>query len=165
MPVLGCVEEEQTATLNQTSWQAHAEKVEVIEIQCQTLDSFAARNPLPAGPCCLKIDVEGFEAAVLRGAKKFIAERRPWIVCELLPCEEFDPVTRTKKNNNRAALAVIEELGYAAFAITPDGFFRMNASDFARPRNLKDFLVAPAEKIPGDAGFLALENVGELFAA
>lgn len=159
------IEEEQTATLNEKSWQAHAEKVEAIEIQCLTLDTFVAQNPLPAGPVCVKIDVEGFEAAVFRGAKKFLTERRPWIVCELLPCEEYDPVTRTLRNNNREPLALIEELNYAAFAITPDGFFRMNAVDFARPRSLKDFLLIPKEKIAGDISYLALENIGEIFAA
>lgn len=159
------IEEEQTATLNEKSWQAHAEKVEAIEIQCLTLDTFAAKNPLPAGPCCVKIDVEGFEAAVLRGGEKFLAERRPWIVCELLPCEEFDPVTRTLHNNNREPLAVIGELKYAVFAITAEGFFRMNAADFSRPRGLKDFLLVPQEKISADTMYLALENIGEIFAA
>ena len=60
------IEEEQTATLNEKSWQAHAEKVEAIEIQCLTLDTFAAMNPLPAGPCCVKIDVEGIGFRWLR---------------------------------------------------------------------------------------------------
>ena len=68
LPVLTGIEEEQTATLNEKSWQAHAENVEAIEIQCLTLDTFAAKNNLPPGPCCVKIDVEGFEAAVFLGA-------------------------------------------------------------------------------------------------
>ena len=159
------VEEEQTATLNEKSWQAHAEKVAAIEIQCRTLDTFAAQNALPSGACCVKIDVEGFEAAVLRGGKKFLRERRPWIVCELLPCEEFDPATKTLHNNNGPALAVIEELNYAAFAITSDGFFRMSIEDFARPRGLKDFLLVPVEKISGAMSYLAPENVGTIFSA
>jgi len=165
LPMLGCIEEEQTATLNEKSWQAHAEKVEAIEIPCQTLDAFAAHNELPAGPCSLKIDVEGFEAAMLRGGKKFLAERRPWIVCELLPCEEFDPATRTLRNNNAPALAVLAELNYVAFAITADGYFRMAAADFSRPRGVKDFLLVPGEKLSGDISYLAPENVGELFSA
>jgi FkbM family methyltransferase len=164
LPRLTSVEEEQTATLNAKSWQAHAEQVEVIEIQCQTLDSFAAKNPLPVGLCSVKIDVEGFEAAVLAGGKNFFKERRPWVVCELLPREEFDPASRTLTNNNAPALALIGELDYAAFAITPEGFFRMNAADFSRPRQLKDFLLVPREKIPGDILYLALEDVSNLFA-
>ncbi len=159
------IEEEQTATLNAQSWQAHEQKVETLEIQCQTLDTFAAKNNLPSGPCCVKIDVEGFEAAVFRGAKKFLRERRPWIVCELLPCEEYDPATKTLHNNNGPALAVIAELGYAAFAITADGFFRMSVADFSRPRGMKDFLLVPAEKISADISYLAPENVGAIFSA
>lgn len=158
-----CVEEEQTATLNDKSWQAHAEKVEAIEIQCLTLDTFAAQNPLPPGPCSVKIDVEGFEAGVLRGGKKFFNSRRPWMVCEILPCEDFDPVTKTLRNNNGPALAVLEELNYAAFAITADGFFRMTAADFSRPRGMKDFLLVPKEAISLDVTYLALENVSALF--
>jgi FkbM family methyltransferase len=165
LPQLACIEEEQTATLNEKSWQAHAEKVEAIEIQCQTLDTFMVKTPLPAGVCCVKIDVEGFEAAVLRGGKVFFKERRPWIICELLPREEFDPATRTLTNNNAPALALIEELNYAAFAITADGFFRMNTGDFSRPRDLKDFLLVPREKISGEILYLAPENLGDLFSA
>lgn len=156
------VEEEQTATLNAVSWQAHEKIVEAIQIQCLTLDSFTVANLLPEGPCCLKIDVENHEAAVLRGGKKFISEHRPWIVCEILPCEEFDPATKTKHNNNRETLALVQELGYVAFAITNDGFFRMTPADFQRPRGLKDFLLVPAEKISGDFYYLALENIAKL---
>ncbi len=160
-----CIEEEQTATLNENSWQANAAKVAALEIQCLTLDTFAAQNALPSGACSVKIDVEGFEAGVLRGGKKFLNARRPWIVCELLPCEEFDPVTKTLRNNNGPALAVLEELNYAAFAITADGFFRMNTGDFSRPRTLKDFLLVPKEKISADTSYLAAENVLQIFSA
>ena len=159
------VEEEQTATLNANSWQANAQKVEAVEIQCQTLDTFAAQNSLPAGPCSVKIDVEGFEAAVLRGGKKFLTARRPWIVCEILPCEEYDAATKTLRNNNGPTLAVLEELNYATFAITADGFFRMNTGDFSRPRGMKDFLLVPQERIPGGPLYLTPENVGALFSA
>ena len=159
------LDEEETATLNPKSWQAHEQNVEKTDIQCLTLDTFAARTVLAAGPCCVKIDVEGFEAAVFRGAKKFLAARRPWIVCELLPCEEFDPATRTKRNNNQEVIELMVAANYAAFAITPDGLFRMGAADFARPRSAKDFLLIPAEKVPSDSSYLALENAGEIFAA
>jgi FkbM family methyltransferase len=164
MPVFtDAVEEEQTATLNAVSWQAHEKQVEAIQIRCLTLDAFVTANPLPNGPCCLKVDVENHEAAVLRGGEKFIAARRPWIVCEILPCEEFDPATKTKRNNNRATLALVQELGYVPFAITGDGLFRMTPADFARPRGLKDFLLVPAEQVPADLSYFALENIGNLF--
>jgi FkbM family methyltransferase len=159
------LDEQETATLNSKSWQAHEKNVQTTEIQCLTLDTFAAQNSLPPGPCGMKIDVEGFEAAVFRGGKKFLTERRPWIVCELLPCEEFDPATRTKHNNNREAVTLIEELNYAAFALVGDGFFRMNAADFSRERQFKDFLLVPREKVAASISYLSLSDVSELFSA
>jgi FkbM family methyltransferase len=159
---VNAVEEEQVATLRADSWQVHEEKVETFEVECVTLDSFAQTTPLPDGLCALKIDVENFEAAVLRGAKKFIGTRRPWIICEILPCEEFDPATKTKRINNRETVELIKELGYTPFAITDQGLFRMTAQDFTRPRGLKDFLLAPTEKVPDDTYYLALASLAEL---
>jgi FkbM family methyltransferase len=158
------VEEEQMATLLPEVWAQHG-NVREFEIQCTTLDAFAAAQELPAGACCLKIDVENHEAAVLRGGKQFTAARRPWIVCEILPNQELDPVTKIRRNNNSEVIALVSELGYAPFAITGDGFFRMTADDFTRPRGLKDFLLMPQEKISGNISYLAPENVGEIFSA
>jgi FkbM family methyltransferase len=149
------LEEEQTATLRQDLWQTREETVDKIDIQCTTLDAFADTTPLPEGLCCLKIDVENFEAAVLRGGKKFIAARRPWIVCEILPGQEINPVTKIRSNNNAEVVALITEMRYVLFAITADGFFRMTAADFERPRDFKDFLLAPAEAIAADISYLS----------
>jgi FkbM family methyltransferase len=44
------------------------------------LDEFAARE---RPPTLLKLDVEGAEAHVLRGARSILAENRPIVVCEL----------------------------------------------------------------------------------
>jgi FkbM family methyltransferase len=161
------LEEEQTATLCRDSWQAREEKVEEIEIQCSTLDAFTSTNPLPDGACCLKIDVENFEAAVLRGGKKFINLRRPWIVCEILPAQKFDLATGNRENDNTEVIALVQELGYTPFAVTANGFFRMSAADFDRPRGVKDFLLVPAEKLPADkisAGisYLDMASLGKL---
>jgi FkbM family methyltransferase len=163
LPILAGIEEEQTATLNEKSWQAHAEKVEAIEIQCLTLDSFAANTQLPPGPCCVKIDVEGFEAAVFRGAKKFLTGRRPWIVCEILPCEKYDPVTRTMHNDNGETLTLLEELGYVPYVVASEGFFRMSHEDFSRPRNLRDFLLIPRERVSDAVCYLTLTDITKKF--
>ncbi len=159
------LEEEQTATLYADSWQSHEKQVERIQIQCTTLDTFAATNPLPDGPCCVKIDVENFEAAVLRGGRKFITARRPWIVCEILPTQKIDPVTGIRVNDNAQVIALVQELHYTPFAITADGFFRMTPADFERPRGLKDFLLAPAEKIPAEVSYFERTSLAQLLPA
>ena len=155
------LEEEQTATLCKDSWQAREEKIEQFEIYCTTLDAFATENALPPGSCCLKIDVENFEAAVPRGGKKFINSRRPWMVCEILPAQKINPATGSRINDNSEVMALVQELGYTPFAITAAGFFRMTATDFDRPRGVKDFLLAPAEKISPDISYLALSSLAE----
>ncbi len=90
----GGLEEEQTATLREDVWTGQENRVTKFEIECVTLDSFAATHPLPDGLCCVKIDVENFEAAVFQGGHQFLRERRPWIVCEILPDQGIDPVTK-----------------------------------------------------------------------
>jgi FkbM family methyltransferase len=155
-------EEEQTATLRQDLWQTREANVEKIEIQCTTLDAFTASHPLPEGLCTMKIDVENYEAAVLLGGKKFITARRPWMVCEILAGQDIDPVTKIRHNNNSEVVALIQELRYAPFAITADGFFRMTGADFERPRQFKDFLLAPAEAVPESVSYLSLASLEKL---
>lgn len=152
----------QTATLRPDSWQADSAGVDSMEIQCTTLDLFAAENNLPDLPCLLKIDVENYEAAVLRGAHDFLARRRPWVVCEILPKEEYDRETKTKRNNNRETLKLLGDLRYACFASTAAGLFRMAADDFARPRDYKDFLLIPEERIQPEVHYLSLDCLGEI---
>lgn len=45
-----------------------------------SLDAFAEREPEPA---LIKLDVEGAEAEVLRGARRILAQARPLLVCEI----------------------------------------------------------------------------------
>jgi FkbM family methyltransferase len=156
-------EEEQTATLRQDLWQTREKNVEKIEIHCTTLDAFATGQDLPSGLCLLKIDVENYEAAVLRGGKKFIAERRPWIICEILAGQEIDVSGKTRKNNNTEVAALTEDFDYAVFAITNNGFFRMTAQDFSQPRDFKDFLLVPAEKIPVHVHYLPAAEAAGFF--
>lgn len=51
------------------------------EARCTTVDAFCAgRGLVPAG---IKVDVEGAEDAVLRGARDTLARHRPWLLLEL----------------------------------------------------------------------------------
>ena len=101
------------------------------------------------GACLLKIDVEDFEAAVLRGARTLVSKCRPWILCEILP----------REHHNRETLALIVAMKYVAFAVTSNGLFRMGGVDFSRTRKLKDFLLLPEEKIPSDICYMPVESL------
>lgn len=53
---------------------------EKILVNCISLDDFV--DDIDA-PDAIKCDVEGAEVEVIRGAKKILQKKRPWIVCEL----------------------------------------------------------------------------------
>ena len=112
-------------TLVSDSWQARkAHKTHTIKIT--RLDTILEGRPLRQ-PVTIKIDVEDYEAAVLRGAKRTIEEYRPMIICEILP----------RQHGNGETIAALDELRYAAYAITAAGCFRFLPTDFAAPRVFK----------------------------
>jgi FkbM family methyltransferase len=59
------------------------QKGKVIEVRCRTLDSIV--EELKIAPDFIKIDVEGFEHLVLRGASQVLGKFRPPIVLEANP--------------------------------------------------------------------------------
>jgi FkbM family methyltransferase len=147
------IEEESSAsTLVADSWQARKAH-HSFTVPTARLDSFLAGRSLRR-PVAIKIDVEDHEAAALRGAAETIREYRPWIVCEIL-ARPVRPDNRlgtqiippSEQHENAETLAVLSELGYAAFAITEAGYFRMTADDFRPDRPLRDFLLVPAAEI------------------
>ena len=73
---------------------------DTVEVELLTLDTLAADFPTKL----IKIDTESTEPDVLRGGDAFIAEHRPWIICEVL------------KNRTEAALsAFVERHGYHCY--------------------------------------------------
>jgi len=52
----------------------------MVSVRCTTLDDFAASNPVPG---ILKIDVEGAESEVLKGAGRIFESVRPLLICEV----------------------------------------------------------------------------------
>ena len=125
----------------------HAE----IRVSCRRIDSFFSALSINA-PITIKIDVEDHEHAVLNGAKRLIQSFRPIIVCELL----------FRAHYNSKTIGLIDELDYAAFAITREGCFRMNAIDFSYARSFRDFLLVPTERFGSDQCFLSFDRLGDL---
>jgi FkbM family methyltransferase len=74
---------------------------ESFDVEETTLDEFVRRGGLP--PTFIKVDVEGSEASVLRGARMVLAEHRPLLLIELHTPEQ-----------DVAVGAVLKEAGYHA---------------------------------------------------
>jgi len=82
--------------------------VEVLTVPTRCLDDYEAIEPVG----CIKIDVEGHEDAVLRGARRILVRDHPSLIIEI---EE-----RHKRHSVSTVTGFLEELGYQGF------FFRGN---------------------------------------
>jgi FkbM family methyltransferase len=87
---------------------AHA--MHTTRVPCVTLDAFARARGLEAVDL-IKIDVEGGEPAVLRGAAEVLERHRPDIVCEVL--------SATRAADELAQ--ILRPLGYRFYLLAADG--------------------------------------------
>lgn len=96
------------------SLQAHG--VEAVEVQMTTLDTFRAQNGIDRIDA-LKMDVQGAEAAALRGMRQTMRETPPrWMFLE------FEPeLLRGAGSSPEELWALVDEYGYEAFAVGDDG--------------------------------------------
>jgi FkbM family methyltransferase len=62
---------------------------ERVQVRCTTLDTLATELPLPVG--LLKIDVEGFERAVIAGATDLLQRDRPVLFVEIYGGSDSNP--------------------------------------------------------------------------
>jgi FkbM family methyltransferase len=86
-----------------------------LEVPVVRLDDVVGENGFPP-PALIKIDVEGAELAVLRGARETLARHRPSVVMEW--------AESTSRDAGHARAEIVAELraaGYTALAVTPDG--------------------------------------------
>jgi len=84
------------------------EPAETITVSGVTVDSFAAEHG--CSPDAMKIDTEGTEDKVLRGARRCLERDRPIIICEVL-----------RGLTEPALHTLLDPLGYSYFIITRDG--------------------------------------------
>jgi FkbM family methyltransferase len=107
------------------------------DIDCVSLDDFAAEERLDAVGL-LKIDVEGWELAVLRGARRVLAAFRPAIVFE------YDPAYVVRCGGTGLALSTfLAESRYVMFELVPEGQPRSVSRLEDRGGN---FLAVPCER-------------------
>ncbi len=105
------------------SWQDHQPVLamgEVIEVATVCLDDFVASGG-PA-PHIIKVDVEGSESEVLKGAINILCNHHPVLIVEVHTVEEHVTVSQ-----------ILENVGYTArWGMPPEGFPRQC---FAMPSN------------------------------
>jgi FkbM family methyltransferase len=83
---------------------------ELTNTQAITIDRMASMYGIPTH---LKIDVEGHEAAVLKGARNTLMTYRPMIFLEL-----HNEMVRTEGGDPNAPLALLDEVGYNTFNLS-----------------------------------------------
>jgi FkbM family methyltransferase len=128
-PSAGTIDCEMTGTLVSNGWQSRKQSRQ-LEVRTTTFDDFEKDHPLKLE--LVKIDVEDFEASVLRGMRRTISRDKPFIVCEILP----------RQHGNRETLEIIESLGYTVYWIAASGYIQVSTMDFNRGTSL-DFLLSP----------------------
>jgi FkbM family methyltransferase len=79
-----------------------------LKVTTTSLDAYLARSPLP-GRLVIKVDVEGHEAALFKGAEKTIALRKPEIITEVTLHQEDLPIS------------FLKQIGYRFYQITDQG--------------------------------------------
>jgi FkbM family methyltransferase len=107
---------------------------------CLTLDSILQSMPPLTPPLLVKIDVEGHESVVLRGASDTINTYRPLILFEAI---EIEGVAGSAA---RATKLVLEQHGYKLYLIGR-GFLVPKTSQDLQEGHVVDFLAVPPEKL------------------
>lgn len=85
---------------------AHAQTIKIV-----SLDDFLSAHPAPKNCKLLKIDAEGFDCSIIRGAGNFIRQTHPVLAFEY----NRDNMTAIGEKGD-AALALLQEAGYARVA-------------------------------------------------
>lgn len=91
---------------------SHLQGLEPREVKAIPIDELAARGEIRRPVKLVKIDVEGFEVAVLDGMRSLISEDRPRLIVEVNP-----PLLRPLGQTPRDLLSRIEEHGYRIFVV------------------------------------------------
>lgn len=121
-----------SATLSEQNPAARRPDVTVEQVPVVTLDGFLTPRLAGRSLDLIKIDVEGFELEVLRGAAAVIERHHPVVICEI------------EARHNRDHALVFEWLrsrGYACFVHRPEGATRFEGVDLAPLQREEDYAV------------------------
>jgi FkbM family methyltransferase len=137
------------STASSSNALAFIDSASVVErvVPCRRLDDVEAS----AGKIAfVKIDVEGFEYSVLRGARRLLNESRPTIQLE---------IGRAHNPEYKAVLSLMADAGFTGFAMQKDGLqtdllrfleaqpITVSDKESASPDGCWDYLFVPVEKV------------------
>src|ERR1700682_5458262 len=105
---------------------------ESVQVRTERLDDLIFETPPDRPVSFIKIDVEGFEAEVLLGARRTLSDMRPYVLCEF-----NDIILRDAGSSAEALMEVFEQIGYG-----PSPTFRSQARDLQG--QVADILMVPA---------------------
>ncbi len=106
------------------------------EVAMMSLDSYAEEHDLTSVDL-IKIDVEGAEDDVLRGAQRIIEDHRPAIICEVLH----------GVGNAAASTEMFKDTNYRFFLVTDDGLIEHSELVGDPSYFYKNYLLIPDDKI------------------
>lgn len=87
-----------------------------VRVPIETLDNAIGET---VGPIVMKIDVEGFETAVVRGGRLLFERYKPDVICEILP----------GSTDYRELETILRSLGYHYYQIDDNGLTRHESID------------------------------------
>jgi hypothetical protein len=108
----------------------------------------------------VKIDVEGGEAEIIHSMRIALAEFKPWLIVEILPCYTASNVVRLEKQ--RMIEDIMRAVGYATFRIlkTPSGALLgltvLKEIGIHGRLELSDYVFCPRDDVPSLLGVVNL---------
>lgn len=127
------------ATVSNPGAYSIGEPDNAIEVPLVTLDSFCETKQLsPKNVALMKVDVEGYEGALLDGAHSLLSSTEAVLSIELTGIKQFDEI-----------YGVLDEFGYAALEIhcaTPTVIFEKQLQDKALLAQIRAVQIAYSER-------------------
>ena len=116
------------------------EEANTTTVPCDTIDNFVQANGIEK-ISLMKIDVEGFETLVFRGAKQTLAEIKP----ELIYFEVCPKVTEASGFSADEPAKILVDAGYSLFQIRDDGELTSVEPRDARKVDYDNWVARPSE--------------------
>jgi len=132
--------------------ETHLQNLSRIKVRCAPIDELAAAEEVRRPVCLIKIDVEGYECAVLEGMQRLLSEDQPFVLSEVNP-------VLLRANHHTAAdlLGWVRRLGYRIYRVDAEhgflgrGRFTLTMVDESVELGFCDVLGVPeSRKLPAD---------------